>query len=887
MKFIRLLTYVLLFSSLQMIGQMEKGEKYFKQNRFIRAVPYFKKAAKNDKTKHEAFSKLGFCYLQLNQYDNAELAYKNALAAATNPEPILHYNYASVLKVNGKYEEALSEYNLYLKAKPNDEDIKKVRKFCAEIKYWMSKPQEYEVRNAEEVNTIYSEFCPVYYNSQLIFSAERNSFDFVEYTKNEFSGTPYLNMFKSEIKDSKLRKEKPLSKRLNTESHDGPVTITGDGKTIYFTRVAIKNKRNFTNTAKIYFSESDDKHWKKCKAFKYNSNDYSVGHPAISKDGILIVFSSDMPGGYGGKDLWYCKKQGDDWSKPINLGPDINTSGNELFPSIRDNGTLYFSSTGLPGFGGLDIYSAKQVDGKWLLIRNEGMNLNSSHDDFGITFVNDSIGYFSSNRNGGKGADDIYEFKYTDKSVTISGKVLLTENINDPAKGVKVSLKDVEGNDVASTKTDNNGVFTFKNLESEKEYMAVIDSDDPQFKGKARYYLTDNNNVIHRVSNKSGSDKFVFKKLPIDPNGLPDMYTDDNLTLAGNLLYGENPSKPLKSTKIKLVNDYGDVIEETNTNEFGAFTFRNIPSDQNYTISMEDSDIKLPNNTKITLTNKSGKEIKSFYTGSGKFNFKVLASDKNMIKEMQADDENLIMDIFGYAYDENKKPISNAKFKLVDQDNKAEKQVTTSTNGKFNFRNLRADKNYIFEADETDPVFKGINKIYIADSKGRIYKVITKDGNGRFTFKVINADKAMMGEFVVDDPWLQVLEMKNKAKKEALTIVENIYYDLGSYKVDEAGLKVLDKVISILQSNENLAIELSSHTDSRASDDFNLKLSKKRADYAVKYMISKGINKKRLQSVGYGETRLLNKCANNIECSEEEHKINRRTEFKITESPTK
>jgi outer membrane protein OmpA-like peptidoglycan-associated protein len=569
------------------------------------------------------------------------------------------------------------------------------------------------------------------------------------------------------------------------------------------------------------------------------------------------------------------------------LGPDINTSGDEMFPSIKNNGILYFSSNGLPGYGGLDIYSAKMVDGKWLLQRNEGLSINSSYDDFGITFVNDTIGYFSSNRVGGKGKDDIYYFQFTDRSLIISGTILLTENGKDPAKGINVTLKEEDGTLVETTKTNDKGFFEFKNLDAEKRYMAIIDNSDPQFTGKARYFLSDGNKVIQRVTNKDGANKFVFKNLPVDPNGLPDLYTNDDLTLAGNLLYGENPSKPLKNTKLVIKNEFGDVLETTTTNEFGAFTFRNIPSDQNYMVSMDETDIVLPENTKITLTNKSGKEIKTFYSGNGKFNFKVLSSDKNTISEMKADDDNLVMDIFGFVYDENKKPIANAKINIREDSKMGElNEIITSANGKFNFKNLRADKNYIFEANDKDPVLSSVKKIYIADAKGRIYRVITKNGEGKFSFKVIESDKALLGEFVVDDPWLAVLELKNKKEKEELTIVENIYYNFGDYKFDEAGQKVLDKVITVLLTNPKLFIELSSHTDSRSSDQFNLALSKKRAQFAVDYMIAKGVDKKRLKAIGYGETKLLNKCANNVECTDDEHKVNRRSEFKISESPS-
>lgn len=869
-------------------AQMKKADAFFSQNRLYKAIPLYLKASKKADTKQEAYVKLADCYRLLNEYDKAENAYSTALALSGTVDPKVRYNYAGVLKSNAKYTEAIEQYNLYIKQNPGDVNAKKAQKFCAEIKYWLSRPVEYQVKGVETINTAASEFCPVYSQGKLIYVAERESFDFVEFTVNDYNGQPFINVLVSDINKLKAGKGKSISKKINSDAHDGPVAISSDGSFLCFTRTRLNASKGEAQTAGLYFAHGKNRSWKNIESFDYNSKDYSVAHPAISYDGNWLFFASDMPGGYGGKDIWVCRKNGNKWEKPQNLGPDINTSGNEMFPNVKANGMLFFSSDGLPGYGGLDIYSAKSIDGKWILNRNEGLSLNSSYDDFGITFVDDSTGYFSSNRPGGKGKDDIYYYSFADKSLIISGTVLLTENSNDPAKGIDVTLKEDDGTTVNSVKTNEKGYFEFKNLDADKKYMAVIDNSDPQYAGKARYYLADGDKVIQRVSNKSGKDKFAFRNLPFDPKGLPEMYTNDDLTLAGNLLFGENPSKPLKNTKLKLVNDFGDVIEETTTNEFGAFTFRNIPGDQNYLISMEDGSVSFPERTKITLTNKSGKELKTFYTDGGKMSFRIISSDKAILSEMKADDDNLVMDIFGYVYDENKKPIANAKLKLIDETNpQFSNEIVTTSTGKFNFRNLRADKMYIFETDESDPVLSGLKKIFIADSKGRIYKVISKDGTGKFTFKIIEADKALMGEFVVDDPWLAVLDLKNKKEKEALTIVENIYYDFGDFKYDAAGQKVLDKVISVLQSNPKLMIELSSHTDSRSSDQFNMALSKKRAQFAVNYMISKGIGKDRLIAVGYGETRLLNKCANNIECSEDEHKLNRRTEFKITESQTK
>lgn len=480
--------------------------------------------------------------------------------------------------------------------------------------------------------------------------------------------------------------------------------------------------------------------------------------------------------------------------------------------------------------------------------------------------------------------------------MVLSGTVLLTENSKSYAKDKKVVLLDNRGNAIDSTKTNQKGYFEFKNLQADKKYMAVVEENDPTLTGKARFYLAEKDSVIHRVTGPVGGNRFVFRNLPVDPNGLPDLYTEDDLVFAGALMTGPTGAVALKNAKLKLVNDFGDVVEETSTNEFGAFAFRNIPSDQNYLISIEETEVALAEGTKITLTNKSGKEIKTFYKTKGKFAFKILQSDKTVLNEMDAEDVNLIMGLYGYMYDQDKKPVINAKLTVKEEDGSNPKTYVTTDKGKFNFKNLDAEKNYMFEADENDPSLKGVKRIYIADSKGKIYKVIDLVG-GKFSFKLLEADKSALGEFVVDDPWLKVAEMKKKPetvvtntvtkkpeeeKEETMIIVESINYAFGDYKLGPDGEKVLNKAVEVMKENPRLIMEINSHTDSQSSSGFNMTLSNKRAQAAVDYLVLKGINRTRLKSKGYGETKLLNKCADGVECSEDEHKVNRRTEFKIT-----
>ncbi len=897
--------------SLASLGQMSKGDKFFENGEYIKAIPFYKKEirSKSADKKQEALLKLGNSYKLINNYIRAEDAYQKLLELNPDSPKEAYINYAQILKANYKYEEAAEQYANYLKLNPGDQAVANALKFCKEIKYYLSRPIEYSIKNMDAINTEKAEFSPYVTDKRVMFIAERESFDFINYEVNDYNGEPFLNMYVSDLNGTDLKKSKTFSKKINTDYHDGPGSLTEDGKTLYFTRVNYVDKKGYVNRSQIYTSTGQNRNWKNIKPISLNNADYSIGHPSISADGQILYFTSDMPGGYGGKDIYMSKQEGGSWGPPVNLGPDINTSGDEMFPTIRKDGTLFFSSNGLPGYGGLDIYSAKMVSSKWILQRNEGLNLNSSTDDFGITFLNDSMGYFSSNRAGGRGNDDIYFYEFKSKSLVVSGNILLTENLRDFAKGKKVMLLDEQGNVMDSTYTDAKGFFAFKNLDGDKKYMAVISEEDPELVGKARYYLADKDSVIHRVTGKYKDNKFAFRNLPIDPNGLPDLFTEDDLIFAGTLKAGDG-SKPLVNAKLKLVNDFGDVVEEATTNEYGAFAFRNIPSDQNYLVEIEEGDVKLAEGTKITLTNKLGKDVRTIYKGKDKFYFKVLNADKNLLDEMDAEDVNLVMGIYGFVYDQDKKPIVNAKIRVKDEDGSNAQEWTTMAGGRFNFKNLDADKNYIFETDESDPSLAGVNRLFIADSKGRIYKVVDLTG-GKFVFKILEVDKFSMGEFVVEDPSFKVEELKKdiaakklKAEKIAkdvkekvvtkekeepeeeselsITIVENIYYAYGDYKISPEAEVVLNKAADAMLEYPKLVMEISSHTDAQSSSEFNMGLSRRRAQTAVDYLVNKGVARTRLKAVGYGETRLLNKCNDGVECSEEEHKINRRTEFKIT-----
>ncbi|MES2130704.1 MAG: OmpA family protein [Bacteroidota bacterium] len=868
--------------SVGMVAQKSKADKLYAKAEYFRAIPKYRKAIKsNDQTaRKESLINLADCYRILNDYSKAAEHYKAAIAIG-NVSAETYYNYGTVLKSINQYQEALANFKIYIQTHPGDKKAANAVKSCLEINYLQSKPQEYALKNIQSINTKGSEFCPYYMNEELIYTGEKQS-DFVEYTTNDVNGQPYLSVLSAMKNNEAFGKSKSFSKKINTSYHDGPASFSGDGKTIYLTRVTYisKPKKSFVNYAKLYTLVQNGKEWSKAISFPYNSDEYSCAHASVSADGSTLFFASDMPGGFGGKDIWMCKKNGNTWDKPVNLGADINTGGDEMFPYIRQDGTLFFSSNGLPGFGGLDVFSAKNNNGIWLLKRNEGLSLNSNADDFGVTFITDRTGYVSSNREGGSGKDDIYGFTYTRKYISVEGTVLLTKNINDPAQNAKVFLLDSDLSKIDSTRTDEKGYFGFNDL-ADRVYMAQVEDENVIFKNKSRYYLANKNGELARVTHKeSNGMKFVFRNLPVDVSGISDLYGDEDgdLNLAGNILFGSDPAQPVSNKKITITNKFNDIIEQTTTNELGTFAFRNLIIGQDYTLTVEGGNF--PEGTKITLTGKNGKEVKALRAnGKGKFAFSLLAVDKTALDELSVEDKELSMTLKGFIYDQNKKPLANTKLSVFDKDQVIRNCITDEKGG-FEFKNLTADKDYLFSLDADDKL-NYVSKIYIADSKGRLYKEITKDKNNKFQYRLLEVDKSALGEFSVDDPWLEVLKMRNSGNNAAITIIENVTYVSGDYKIDEAGQYILDKVISVLKSDKNLIIELSSHTDSRGSDSYNLILSQKRAKAAVDYLIANGITKNRLKAIGYGETKLLNKCDNNANCSDEEHAINRRTEFKI------
>ncbi|HRD51719.1 MAG TPA: OmpA family protein [Flavobacteriales bacterium] len=472
------------------------------------------------------------------------------------------------------------------------------------------------------IDGLRSAFSAIPMDDKLIVSGEKEA---PGNKANPWNGAAFLDLFTVKPGQGIMAgSATPLPGEVNGRFHDGPAVLSADGRTMYFTRsdyfrFRLNKDGHGTSHLMLFRAElQPDGQWGKVSSFAYNGEDFSAGHAALSADGSALYYVSDMPGGFGGTDLYVCERNANGWGLPRNLGPTVNTPGNEMFPTMRGD-TMYFSSNGHRSLGGLDIFRSVMRNGDWSAPENLNYPINTQHDDFALVMLDGGKGYLSSNR---AGQDGIYRFQENSPTLVLNISVFDMDN-GSPMAGAEVRL-------LEPTKTDPLTLFT---------------NDDGQV------------------------------------------------------------SFPLTVEKL----------------------------------------------------------------------YEVLASKDGVFTERR----------------------------------------TVDTRG------------------------QRISKTY--DEEFRMQRV------------------------VIDKP----------------IVIENIYYDYDKWDIRPDAAVELDKIAQVFIDNPNLSFELGSHTDSRASDTYNLLLSDMRAKSAVDYLIQNGVPSERITARGYGERKLVNRCKDGVECSEEEHQANRRTEFKV------
>jgi outer membrane protein OmpA-like peptidoglycan-associated protein len=382
------------------------ADKLVESHDYIQAVHEYLALIEKGNSDPYVMKQLGDCYFNINNTVDAEKWYGLVIKSKQNPET--YYRYGQVLKSNGKYVESNVQMNSFAALVPNDERAKGFNenpKYLADL---MDIEKKFVI-NRISVNSDRSDFGAVLYNDKLYFASARNEDNKIYGWNNE----PFLDLYRCTYNaDGTYTEPSPLVE-LNTRFHEGPVSITKDGSEIYFSSESFNEKLFVNDKAnKLRFGQVNlfkatniDGKWSNIVALPFNSKSYSTGNPSIDREGETLYFASDMPGSFGGSDLWKVAVNADgSFGTPVNLGDSINSTEDENFPFVTDDNVLYFSSNGLTGFGGLDIFSVdlNNVEAP----KNIGQPINSEKDDFGFTFNKDkNIGYISSNRSG---IDHIY-----------------------------------------------------------------------------------------------------------------------------------------------------------------------------------------------------------------------------------------------------------------------------------------------------------------------------------------------------------------------------------------------------------------------------------------------------------------------------------------------
>ena len=296
-------------------AQLKRANKYYDNYEYVKAIQLYKKAVKKSDNK-EALEKIANSYRLTKNYKESEKYYAQ-LVKLSNVAPINNFYYGMVLKNNGKIDEAKEQFKIYANSAPSDKKAELSVKSCDDIKIWISRTQQFEVNKIDNLNSVHSDFSPVMYKNELVFVSERTQ-DLVNYSTNAWNKQPFLNVYSSSIASSAdgkakfSKKVKTFSWHINTNFHDGPVCFNAEQNVMYLTRVNYvlnKKDKNFVNVPKLYISKLDGKSWGKAEPFQYNSDSYSVAHPSVSADGQSLYFASDMPGGFGGTDIYVCRKK--------------------------------------------------------------------------------------------------------------------------------------------------------------------------------------------------------------------------------------------------------------------------------------------------------------------------------------------------------------------------------------------------------------------------------------------------------------------------------------------------------------------------------------------------------------------------------------------------
>uniref|UniRef100_UPI0035661B70 PorE family type IX secretion system protein n=1 Tax=Mariniphaga sediminis TaxID=1628158 RepID=UPI0035661B70 len=445
---------------------------------YYKAIEKYRKASRKEKDRvkrREYAYAIAECYHYIGDYERAALYYRNAIRRGYG-DPAALLDLAEMLRSAQDYEEAIETYRMYLDTIPGDERARAGLEAIRKTQEWVANPSRHIVNPIKEINSRESDYAPVFVggrDNEVIFTSSRKASTGKK--ESMITGQDYTDLFRATFSIQRQKWEQPqlLDENfvINTGEEEGAATLSPTGEQMIFTRCRYDKSQALG--AELYSTSQSRGSWSDPIKVQVVGDSLIAAHPALSYDGSELYFVSDMPGGFGGKDIWKAEKVGGAYANPVNLGEAINTPGDEMFPFARDNGELYFSSNYHMGMGGLDIFRAvKNDDGTWT-VENMGYPVNSPSDDFGIAYVEgENKGMFTSNRKGSRG-DDLYEFVVPPKIFRVDGEVFDKETGNR-IDGANVRIIGTDGTSLRLRTQD--GKFQMK-LQPETEYIFAAFKD--------------------------------------------------------------------------------------------------------------------------------------------------------------------------------------------------------------------------------------------------------------------------------------------------------------------------------------------------------------------------------------------------------------------------
>lgn len=485
MKKINILITLAILSSFSLTAQnkdTKKADKHFNQLEFVEAAKDYEKLVEDGKADNYVYAQLGESYYNVFNTEKAELYYHKALESNPAPNSEMVYKYAQMLKANGKYAQSNEWMARFADMRPSDHRAMAFRDNPNYIPQILERGKKFRVENMD-VNSQFSDFGGTLKDGMLYITSARNASG-KTYGWNE---EPFLDVYVTSKNDQGGYSEpKQVDGDINTSYHEGVVAFSPDGKTMYFSRESFFEKEfvkdsvtnNKLGAIHLYKATSLGDKWDNVESLNI-TKDYSAKNPSVSKDGKTLYFASNMPGGFGLFDIYKAPINEDGTiGEPVNMGEKVNTEGQEMFPFIGDDGTLYFSSNGHLGLGGLDVFFTKEIDGKLAPIRNVGIPINSNADDFAFHIDDESgEGFVSSNREGGVGSDDIYRTMRLEAlcDVLVTATVV-DDKTGEPINGAMVTLYDDQGNKIVSKPTNAEGIAEFiVECDKDTELEVVMD----------------------------------------------------------------------------------------------------------------------------------------------------------------------------------------------------------------------------------------------------------------------------------------------------------------------------------------------------------------------------------------------------------------------------